>query len=124
MIYGIGTDIADVRRFAKWVENPDLIERFFNKREIKTSGSRQTLQEHYASRFAVKEAFSKALGTGVAGFQLGDIYVGHNKDGKPELYLEGRAAGLVERRCGKGARIFVSLSHEKEYTVAFVVIEV
>lgn len=124
MIYGIGTDIADVRRFAKWVENPDLIERFFNKREIKTSGSRQTLQEHYASRFAVKEAFSKALGTGVAGFQLGDIYVGHNEDGKPELYLEGSAAGLVERQCGKGARIFVSLSHEKEYTVAFVVIEV
>ncbi|QNL97019.1 holo-ACP synthase [Treponema sp. Marseille-Q4132] len=124
MIYGIGTDIADVRRFAKWVENPDLIERFFNKREIKTSGSRQKLQEHYASRFAVKEAFSKALGTGVAGFQLGDIYVGHNEDGKPELYLEGRADALVEMRCGKSARISVSLSHEKEYAVAFVVIEV
>ena len=82
------------------------------------------MQEHYASRFAVKEAFSKALGTGVAGFQLGDIYVGHNEDGKPELYLEGRANALVEMRCGKSARISVSLSHEKEYAVAFVVIEV
>jgi len=124
MIYGIGTDIADVRRFAKWVENPDLISRFFNKREIKTSGSRQKLQEHYASRFAVKEAFSKALGTGVAGFELGDVYVGHNDEGKPVLCLEGRAVSLLEARCGKGARISVSLSHEKEYTVAFVVIEV
>ena len=124
MIYGIGTDIADVRRFAKWVENPELIERFFNKREIKTAGSRQALQEYYASRFAVKEAFSKALGTGVAGFELGDVYVGHNEEGKPELRLEGRAASLVEMRCGKDARISVSLSHEKEYAVAFVVIEV
>ena len=124
MIYGIGTDIADVRRFAKWVENPDLIERFFNRREIKTSGSRQKLQEHYASRFAVKEAFSKALGTGVSGFELADVYVGHNEEGKPELCLERRAASLVEMRCGKTVRISVSLSHEKEYTVAFVVIEV
>ena len=124
MIYGIGTDIADVRRFAKWVENPDLIERFFNKHEIKTSGSRQKLQEHYASRFSVKEAFSKALGTGIAGFQLADVYVEHDEEGKPELRLEGRAAALVEMRCGKGARISVSLSHEKEYAVAFVVIEV
>ena len=124
MIYGIGTDIADVHRFAKWVENPDLISRFFNKREIKTSGSRQKLQEHYASRFAVKEAFSKALGTGVSGFELADVYVGHNEEGKPELCLERRAASLVEMRCGKTVRISVSLSHEKEYTVAFVVIEV
>lgn len=124
MIYGIGTDIADVRRFAKWVENPDLIERFFNKHEIKTTGSRQKLQEHYASRFSVKEAFSKALGTGIAGFQLADVYVEHDEEGKPELRLEGRAAALVEMRCGKGARISVSLSHEKEYAVAFVVIEV
>ena len=124
MIYGIGTDIADVRRFAKWVENPDLIERFFNKHEIKTTGSRQKLQEHYASRFSVKEAFSKALGTGVAGFDLGEVYVGHNAEGKPELRLEGRAAALVEMRCGSCARISVSLSHEKEYAVAFVVIEV
>ena len=124
MIYGIGTDIADVRRFAKWVENPDLISRFFNKREIKTSGSRQKLQEHYASRFAVKEAFSKALGTGVAGFELGEVYVEHDEEGKPELCLERRAASLVEMRCGKTVRISVSLSHEKEYTVAFVVIEV
>ena len=124
MIYGIGTDIADVRRFTKWVENPDLIERFFNKHEIKTTGSRQKLQEHYASRFSVKEAFSKALGTGIAGFQLADVYVEHDEEGKPELRLEGRAAALVEMRCGKGARISVSLSHEKEYAVAFVVIEV
>ena len=124
MIYGIGTDIADVRRFAKWVENPDLIERFFNRREIKTSGSRQKLQEHYASRFSVKEAFSKALGTGIADFQLADVYVEHDEEGKPELRLEGRAAALVEMRCGKNARISVSLSHEKEYAVAFVVIEV
>ena len=124
MIYGIGTDIADVRRFAKWVENPDLISRFFNKREIKTSGSRQKLQEHYASRFDVKQAFSKALGTGVSGFELADVYVGHNEEGKPELCLERRAASLVEMRCGKTVRISVSLSHEKEYTVAFVVIEV
>ena len=124
MIYGIGCDIADVRRFAKWVSDGGMIARFFNEREIIANGTDLHKCEHYAVRFAAKEEFSKALGTGLADFSLRDVYIAHDDDGKPELMLLGNALKLVEKRCGAGARVHVSMSHEKEYALAFVVIEV
>ena len=72
-------------------------------------------------RFAAKEAFSKALGTGIC-FDLRDVFVKKNADGKPELYFSEKLKKLLEEKCGE-CRIFVSLSHEKEYAVANVVIE-
>ncbi len=65
MIFGIGTDIVDVRRFEKWLENEELLERYFNEAELFSKGSKSSLCQHYAVRFAAKEAFSKALGTGI-----------------------------------------------------------
>jgi holo-[acyl-carrier protein] synthase len=124
MIYGIGTDITAVDRFVKWIRIPSMIARFYNENEIQKSGSESFLCQHYAVRFAAKEAFSKALGTGIDGFELHDVYIANDKDGKPELLVQGTAAGLLEKRCGKNAKMHVSLSHEKEYAVAFVVIEV
>ncbi|HAH63681.1 MAG TPA: holo-[acyl-carrier-protein] synthase [Treponema sp.] len=124
MIYGIGTDITDVARFSKWVKDPSMTARFFNEREVQRSGSESFLCQHYAVRFAAKEAFSKALGTGITGFELHDIYIEKNTEGKPELRTQGTAAALLEKRCGRNAKIYVSLSHEKEFAVAFVVIEV
>ena len=59
MIAGIGTDIADVKRFIKWVRNPEMIERFFNEKERSEASSEAAKCEHYAVRFAAKEAFSK-----------------------------------------------------------------
>ena len=124
MIYGIGCDIAAVRRFAKWISDGDMIARFFNEREIIANGTDMHRCEHYAARFAAKEAFAKALGTGLAAFSLRDVYIAHDDDGKPKLMLSRTVAELVEQRCGAGARVHVSLSHEKEYALAFVVIEV
>jgi len=124
MIYGVGTDISDVRRFVKWVRTPSLISRFFNERERQETGTEAFLSQHYAVRFAAKEAFSKALGTGLSGFDLRDVFILKNEDGKPELHTSGTASEVLEARCGKNARVCVSLSHEKEFAVAFVVIEV
>lgn len=124
MIYGIGTDITEVSRFEKWVKDPSMTARFFNEREVQRAGSQSFLCQHYAVRFAAKEAFSKALGTGITGFELHDIYIEKNGEGKPELRTQGTAAALLEKRCGRNAKIHVSLSHEKEFAVAFVVIEV
>ena len=59
MIYGVGVDIAKVSRFKKWVLNEEMLERFFALGEIIKNGSELHKCEHYASRFAVKEAFSK-----------------------------------------------------------------
>ncbi len=122
MIAGIGTDIAEVKRFEKWVKNPEMIERFFNEKERSSAKSDSAKCQHYAVRFAAKEAFSKALGTGIIGFNLKDVYITNNSEGKPELNIEGAALSLLKERLGE-CNAFVSLSHEKEYAVAFVILE-
>lgn len=127
MIFGIGTDIVETRRFKKWIENPSILNRFFASEEqfaSKTVECRHenALCQHYAVRFAAKEAFSKALGTGIWGFDLKDVFVTKNSEGKPSIELRNGALELFQKRCGE-ANIFVSLSHEKEYATAFVLIE-
>ena len=122
MIAGIGTDIAEVKRFVKWVKDPSMLERFFNEKELSSAGSEAARCQHYAVRFAAKEAFSKALGTGISGFSLKEVYITNNSEGKPSLNIEGAALSLLKERLGE-CTAFVSLSHEKEYAVAFVVLE-
>lgn len=122
MIAGIGTDIAEVKRFEKWVQDPRMLERFFNEKELSTAKSDSAKCQHYAVRFAAKEAFSKALGTGITGFSLKDVYITNNSEGKPLLNIEGEALSLMKERLGE-CDAFVTLSHEKEYAVAFVVLE-
>jgi len=121
MIYGIGTDITEVKRFQKWVKDSDIINRFFNKEEMSSAKSESSKCEHYAARFAAKEAFSKALGTGIA-FDLKDVFIKKNSEGKPFLQIENSAKKLLDERCGK-CNVHVSLSHEKEYAIAYVIIE-
>ena len=122
MIAGIGTDITEVKRFEKWVKDPQMIERFFNEKECGFSGTLASQCQHYAARFAAKEAFSKALGTGITAFNLKEVYITKDKEGKPLLNLEGAALKIMKERFGD-CDTFVSLSHEKEYAVAFVIIE-
>ncbi|MCI1207893.1 MAG: holo-ACP synthase [Treponema sp.] len=132
MIYGLGIDLAEVRRFEKWVRNPDMIKRFFNEVEytdfIRDYGSADTVRfraacRHFAVRFAAKEAFSKALGTGLAGIDLPDIWIYNDHTGKPVLRVQGKTAELLDRTCGP-CHIHVSLTHEKETAAAVVVIEI
>lgn len=122
MIAGIGTDIAEVRRFEKWVRNPQMLERFFNEKELSSAKSEAARCQHYAVRFAAKEAFSKALGTGISGFNLKEVYITNNSEGAPLLNIEGAALSLMKERLGQ-CKAFVSLSHEKEYALAFVILE-
>ena len=122
MIYGIGTDITKVSRFEKWVKNEEFIKRFFNPQEIMKNGSLNAKCEHYAASFAAKEAFSKALGTGITGFNLKDVFITNDQDGKPTLNIQNNAKNILENRCG-ACKVLVSLSHEKEFAIAFVIIE-
>lgn len=129
MMFGVGTDIAKVSRFEKWVKNPEMIKRFFNECEIvqvEESLIEKRLHflcEHYAARFAAKEAFAKALGTGFVGLELSDFGIKKDENGRPEFFFGSKTADIIEEKCGKGAKTFVSISHEKEYAVSFVVIE-
>lgn len=122
MIKGLGIDIVNVKRMEHWPEVKGILRRFFNPAEIesvKKKGQSSVLS--LAARFAAKEAFGKALGTGLKGMKLTDIEVVNNHNGKPDIILHGTAEDLF-RRNGGGV-IHLSLTHEKEAAVAVVIIE-
>ncbi|MDR1868217.1 MAG: holo-ACP synthase [Treponema sp.] len=122
MIYGIGVDIVSVSRFERWNRQPGLIERFFHSEDLMFARSAGTdFSRVLASRFAVKEAFAKALGSGFAGISLKDITVRREQNGKPFIVLFESALRVFEK---SGAQtVHLSLSHEKEYAIAFVILE-
>jgi len=122
VIAGIGVDMVDARRMKGWLESPGLLERYFHGDEIayalaKGAGAGLSL----AARFAAKEAFAKALGTGLAGIALRDIVVLNNERGKPDIKVCGTALAALE---GSGAnRAHLSITHERDSAVAVVVLE-
>jgi holo-[acyl-carrier protein] synthase len=122
VIRGIGLDVVSVARMRHWLSVTGLLARFFHEDELKLIDAKG---EHavlgLAARFAAKEAFGKALGTGLKGFTLREIRVTNDASGKPSLELCGRARGEFRRR--GGGVIHVSLTHEHDYALAMVVIE-
>ncbi len=121
MIYGIGLDIVEVERIETLMEEHEtFLSRFFAEEEIALIQKRKNRAETAAGRFAVKEAFSKALGTGIRGFSFKEVVTENNALGKPVLKLKGKAAA-VAKEMGIG-EIFVSISHEKHYAAAEVII--
>jgi holo-[acyl-carrier protein] synthase len=122
MISGIGIDIVHVDRIKHWMKEPGLVSRFFHPQEIDAAISRgSSAPFSLAARFAAKEAFGKALGTGLAKMKLKDIFVENDHNGKPELFLEGTAKACFEEL--GGGRIHVSLTHEGANAVAIVIVE-
>ena len=122
MICGVGIDMTNVERFLKWIEKPEMIDRFFNSQE-KTDNPNVAFQtEHYAARFAAKEAFGKALGTGVSGFNLCDVYIKNELNGRPVLIVQDSAKKMLEEKFGE-CIVHVSLSHERNSAIAIVIIE-
>lgn len=122
MILGIGIDVVHVYRLKRWEKIPGLLQRFFHEDELRIAlpkGEAGILS--LAARFAAKEAFGKALGTGLHGFSLKEIAVMNDKLGKPQFHLYGRAQEALEKLGGK--EVFISLSHERDNALAVVVIE-
>lgn len=122
MILGIGIDIVHVDRMRLWMENEKLLLRFFHPAEVSDSRIRGPARAlSMAARFAAKEAFGKALGTGMKKLKLTDIQVITDHNGKPDLIVHNTARRALER-CG-GERIFLSLTHERDNAIAMIVIE-
>ena len=122
MIKGIGTDIVDVARMREKVEKDGGFRQFvFSPAEIDYCGRQAFPAEHYAARFAAKEALLKALGTGWAdGIAFHEISVVHDDKGRPVFRFEGATAKTM---ADTGHSAFhVSLSHERDKAVAFVII--
>ena len=122
MISGVGIDLVRIERIARWIDRPGLIERFFHPEEIEAATSRGAGKAaSLAARFAAKEAFGKALGTGLSGLELREVCVHNDERGQPFVTLHGASAVLFAAR--GGGNVHCSLSHEKDYAIALVVIE-
>jgi len=122
MVIGFGIDAVDINRIRRWMNNTELLARFFHPQELAETRSRGlTAPYSLAARFAAKEAYGKALGTGLKGITLKNILVTNNPNGKPELTLLGDAALPFERI--HGTRIHLSLTHESNMAIAAVILE-
>ena len=127
-IFGIGTDIVNVKRMKKSLKkNGDAFKkRIFSKKEIIYCEKKKNPSAYYAKRFAAKEAFSKAIGTGISkGINFDEIIVYNIKSGKPGIRLLGSTKKKVNKIINKKKiNIFLSLSDDKPFAVATVVISI
>lgn len=122
MILGIGTDITEVARIAKSIENESFKVKIFSQTEITYCESKVNKAENYAARFAAKEAFVKALGTGLReGITINEIEIVNDELGKPCIHLLGKTAEI--QLSNRIKTIHVSLSHVKDMAMATVVLE-
>ena len=125
-IYGIGTDIVSIKRIKSSLKNKNFIERIYNYQEVLKCKKAVNQHNCFAKRFAAKEAFSKALGTGISnGINFNEIIVLNNKSGKPYINLKGeKKKKIIKMFKQKKTKISLSLSDERDYAVAFVTISV
>jgi holo-[acyl-carrier protein] synthase len=124
VIVGTGVDIAEISRFQRFVEegNEPLLRRLFTEGERSYCQPKRNGAQHYALRFAAKEAFVKALGTGLRdGITWLDMEVVNDLQGKPSLRLAGRAAEICSQRGVTACHL--ALSHDAGMALAMVVLE-
>ena len=123
MIAGLGTDLIEVDRIAeKLCKESGFRELVFSKAEITYCEAKTNKYQHYAARFAAKEAFFKALGTGwLKGTFFNEVEILNDESGKPFLEIHGETQKTLS--AWGISKIFVSLSHLKEIASAVVIIE-
>ena len=124
-ILGIGVDIVENKRFKKAIKNKKLIKRLFTLSEIKNSSLIKDKSSFFSKKFAAKESFSKALGTGFKkGLNFKDIEILNNNLGKPFFRLNSKLKKIILKRFKvKNFELFLSISDEKEYSIAFTIIQ-
>ena len=127
MILGAGTDIVEIKRFKEALKKaPDIIGRLFTEKEQKKAQKMLPSKKinYFAKRFAAKEAFSKACGTGI-GRNIGwkDIEILNNKAGAPVTTFSEKADLFLQKKFKtKKIHIYLSLTDEKKYAMAFVIL--
>ena len=123
MIFGIGTDIIEVARIGEMAaRGRDYLETIFTEKEIEYCESKAKKAQHYAARYAAKEAALKALSVGWRdGLGFCEIEVLDNERGQPQVCVHGKVKSLFEQLQIKQTSI--SLSHSKESAIAVVILE-
>ena len=122
---GIGVDINNILRIKKSITNKKFIRRIFTAEEINKSKKITNKASFFSKRFAAKEAFSKALGTGFRkNLNFKDISIRNTKYGKPYIKINNKIRNIVMKRFKtKKFNILLSIADEKNHSIAFVILE-
>ena len=121
---GVGVDIIENSRIKKSIKNKKFLSRVFSRKEIINSKKNNNKSGYFSKRFAAKEAFSKALGSGFRnGLNFNDISVVNDRYGKPSIKLNSKLKNIINKRFKTiKVKVFLSISDEKKHSIAFVVI--
>ena len=124
-ILGIGVDIVENKRLKKSIKSKSFISKLFTLLEIKNSRLVKDKSTYFSKKFAAKESFSKALGTGFRkGLNFKDVEILNDNLGKPYFRLNNKTKKIVLKTLKvKNFDIFLSISDEKEYSIAFTIIQ-
>ena len=124
-ILGIGVDIIKNARIRKLIKSNKFKSRIYSTKELKLSKKTKNKIAFFSKRFAAKEAFSKALGTGFSSnLNFKDIEIINDKKGMPKYVENKKIKKIVQRKYKiKKFNSFLSISDEKDYSTAFAIIE-
>ena len=124
-ILGIGVDIIRNSRIKRLIIKKSFIDRSFGKQEIKFSKKEKNKVNYFAKRFAAKESFVKSLGTGFRkNLNLKDIEILNDKLGKPYFFISKKIHNIINKRFKiKRFNLFLSISDEKDYSIAFTILQ-
>ena len=122
---GIGVDIININRIKFLLKNKNFINRIFSKNEILVSKKITNKTNYFSKRFAAKESLVKALGTGFRNnLNFKDIEINNDKLGKPYYLVKPKIKQLIKKRKKvNNFELFLSISDEKDYSVAFTIIQ-
>ena len=119
-----GVDIVENIRINKAIKNISFVQRVFSKKEIELSKKYRDKTNYFAKRFAAKEAFYKTLGTGLRNnYKFKDVTVKNDKYGKPSIVINDKLKKMIYKQFKlKKFKLHLSLSDEKKYSIAFVIL--
>lgn len=121
MIFGIGIDIIEIKRIQRSIEKFDnlFLNKIYTQTELDYCFSKKNKFQHFAARFAAKEAIAKALATGWSkGFRWKDIEIFNEKSGMPNVILHGN----LEKFLGNDKSLKITMSHSEHYVTCFAII--
>ncbi len=122
---GVGVDIIENSRIKRMIKNKVFLKRVFSNYEILNSKKKTNKTSFFAKRFAAKEAFSKSLGSGLSNnLNFKDIIIKNDRSGKPFFYITKKIKSIIKKKFKTNKySFFLSVSDEKNYSIAFVIFQ-